>query len=147
MTRRIVIGQGVVDWVAAHTQACGGFGSAVGIGLESGGKLIAGVAYSDWNGVNIVAHIASDGSKLWMTREYLRTIFDYPFNQAKVNRITCWIAEGNKESIKLCEHIGFKLETTLSEAHPTGDLLIYRMRRQDCRWLAIKVKHEEKMAA
>lgn len=131
----IITGQAVVEWVAKRTQEFGNFGCAVGIGWARDGELVAGVAYADYNGVNIVAHIASDGSKRWMTREYLRVIFDYPFNQAHVERITCMIGEGNKDSIRLCEHFGFTLEATLKGAHPTGDLLIYRMWKADCRFL------------
>jgi RimJ/RimL family protein N-acetyltransferase len=62
-------------------------------------------------------------------------VFDYPFNQAKVKRITGLVGEGNIEARKFDEHIGFKLEARLAGAHPTGDLLIYVMRREDCRFL------------
>ena len=131
----ISIGQGVVDWVAKKTNEFGNFGGAQGIGWLKRGELVAGVAYGDWNGVNVVAHIASDGSKRWLTREYLAVIFDYPFKQLKVNRITCMIGGNNHDSRRLCEHLGFELETTLKGAHPSGDLLVYRLWRQDCRYL------------
>ena len=131
----IVTGPHVVEWVAQKTNEFGNFGASVGLGLQKNGILIAGVVYSDYNGVNVVAHIASDGSKRWMTKEYLRAIFYYPFVRAKVKRVTCLIGESNKESIKLCEHFGFKREASLKEAHPSGDLLIYVLWKKDCRWL------------
>lgn len=144
--RRICTGHHVVQWVDAMTQAHGNMAAAVGIGLqelrsdEVGNniwKLIAGVAYTDFNGTNIVAHIASDGSKNWMTKEYLWTIFDYPFSQAKVNRITCMIGSDNIESINLCERLGFNREASLEGAHPGGDLLIYRLWKRDAKWLSL----------
>lgn len=131
----IVTGKDVVDWVAKRTNEFGSFGTDIGIGWEKNGEIVAGVAYADWNGVNIVAHIASDGSKRWMTRQYLWTIFDYPFVQAGVNRVTVLIGEDNKASRNLAEHLGFELETTLKGAHPSGDLLVYVLWKQNCRWL------------
>lgn len=150
--KRICTGAGVVDWVARQTNEFGNFGCARGIGLEENigrpaWRLIAGVAYCEWNGVNVVCHIASDGSRRWMTRDFLWTIFDYPFNQLKAKRITVCVGEGNSASRRFVEHLGFGLEAQLQGAHPTGDLLIYVMRKPHCRWLALRTSHEERMAA
>lgn len=134
--KRLCIGQEVVDWVARRTNEHGSFGGdAKGIGLLKDGVLIAGVAYGDYNGANVVAHIASDGSKRWMTREFLKVIFDYPFNQLRCRRITCLVGSGNTASRRLCEHFGFVLEANLRGAHLTGDLLVYCMFSEDCRWI------------
>ena len=132
----IVIGSGVVEWVAKRTNEYGNFGAAHGIGWEKNGALVAGVAYAEWNGVNVVCHIASDGSRKWATREYLWAIFDYPFQQLKVKRITVCVGEGNSASRRFVEHLGFRLEATLQGAHPTGDLLVYRMKKEWCRWIS-----------
>lgn len=129
------IGPDVVPWVAKRTNEFGNFGAAVGIGWKKGGELVAGVAYCEWNGPNVVCHIASDGSKRWATREFLRVIFDYPFRQLKVGRITVCVGKGNRPSRRFVEHLGFTHEATLEGAHPSGDLLVYRLRRQDCRYL------------
>lgn len=132
----LIIGREVVDWVAKQTNEYGHFGTDVGIGWERDGKIVAGVAYADWNGVNFQCHIASDRSRKWLTRTYLRTIFDYPFNQANAKRITVCVGQGNADSVNFVEHLSFKLETTLSRAHPTGDLLVYRMFREECKWIS-----------
>ena len=131
----IVTGPGVVEWIAQRTNEFGRFGTDIGIGWARGGALVAGVAYADWNGPNVVCHIASDGSKRWATRQYLWTIFDYPFNQLQVKRITVIVGDGNADSRNLAEHFGFTLEAELAGAHPTGDLRIYRLWRDDCRYL------------
>lgn len=128
------IGSHVVDWVATRTNEFGSFGTTIGIGWEKNGELVAGVAYADWNGPNIVCHIASDGSKRWLTRYYLWAIFDYPFNQLQCKRITVCVGQGNSNSRRFVEHLGFELETTLRSAHPTGDLLVYRMFSESCKW-------------
>lgn len=132
----IVTGKYVVEWVAKKTNEFGNFGTDAGIGFKRNGQLIAGVAYAEWNGVNVVCHIASDGSKRWLNREYLRTIFDYPFNRLGVKRITVCVGEGNKDSRRFVEHLGFTLEAPLKAAHPTGDLLVYKLFKEQCRWIS-----------
>ena len=138
----IVVGKGVVEWVAKQTNEYGNFGTDVGIGWEKRGKIVAGVAYANWNGVNVECHIASDGSKRWLTRKYLWTIFDYPFKQLGAKRITVCVGEGNGDSTRFVRHLGFILETKLTAAHPTGDIHIYRMYRQDCRFIRQGIHHE-----
>ena len=130
----IVTGRGVVEWIARRTNEFGSFGTDIGIGWARHGSLVAGVAYAEWNGPNVVCHIAAEG-KHWATRQYLWTIFDYPFNQLKAKRITVCVGEGNRASRRFVEHLGFTLEAELAGAHPTGDLRIYRLWRDDCRYL------------
>ena len=77
----LIVGKGVVEWVAAKTNDYGNFGTDVGIGWQKDGEIVAGVAYANWNGPNVECHIASDGSKKWLARQFLWAIFDYPFNQ------------------------------------------------------------------
>jgi RimJ/RimL family protein N-acetyltransferase len=131
----IVVGQGVVDWVARRTNEFGNFGAGVGIGWQTDGRLRAGVVYGNYNGVNIEMHVASDESGHWLTREFLRVAFDYPFNQAKVNRITALMGSGNEKALRFNQHLGFRHEATLKGAHPTGDLIVRVMWRADCRYL------------
>ena len=148
--KRLCVGNRVVEWVAKRTNEHGNFGCATGIGLQEldgdAWRMVAGVAYAEWNGVNVVCHIAAEG-KRWMTREYLWTIFDYPFNQLKVRRITVCVGEGNSESRRFVRHLGFEEEARLTGAHPSGDLLIYGMRKPRCRWLALRRPHENRLAA
>lgn len=133
MGRKVVIGQPVVEW-ASEICHCSTH-EAIGFGVEEDGKLIAGVVFNEYNGANINMHVASDGSKRWMTKQLLWMVFDYAFNQAKVKRITGLVASNNIAARKFDEHIGFVHETTLVGAHPEGDLIVYRMFKSDCRWL------------
>lgn len=140
---RIAIGSGVVQWVARKVGDGNSFGGAQGIGLQDfvdgDWRFIAGAAYSDYNGPNVIAHIAAEAP---LTRKFVWTIFDYPFNKLKVNRITCTIGEKNLASIRLCEHFGFARETALRNAHPDGDMLVYVMFKEDCKWLSLgRPKH------
>jgi len=147
MTRRIVIGQGVVDWVADHQHRPGGaYGPSLGIGMEKDGALIAGVVYNEYNKVNINMHVASIGAN-WMTREYLFACFDYPFNKAKVKRVSAFIEEDNEAAIRFDTHLGFKYETRLKDFYVGGDMIVMVMRREDCRWLDIVKPEKMRIAA
>lgn len=120
-------------WVASKA----GFeytpGSATAIGRMKGGKLVAGVLYQDHNGPNVFAHIAIERGGL--NRRFLSIIFDYPFNQLGARRITGVVPASNEAARKLDEHLGFEPEAILQDAHPDGDLLIYKMTADKCRWL------------
>lgn len=134
----LATGRWVVEWVARRTNDFGNFGTEAGIGWLKDGNLIAGVAYAEWNGPNVVCHIASDGTRKWLSRAYLWAIFDYPFRVLECNRITVCVGEGNKDSRRFVEHLGFKLEATLQDAHPSGNLLVYKMSKGECRFLREK---------
>lgn len=145
--KRIAIGSGIVEWVAKRTGEHGNYGASVGIGLQEmlddGWHTIAGVVYNDFNGANVNMHVASDGTKRWLNRQFLWTCFDYPFNQLKVKRITGLVGEGNHAAIRFDSHIGFELEARLKDAHPDGDMLIFVLRKpQAQRWLNLRNSHE-----
>lgn len=108
-------------------------GSASGIARVKDDRIVAAVLYQDHNGPNVFAHIAVDPGGL--NRRFLSIIFDYPFRQLGVQRITGVVASSNAAARKLDEHLGFELEATLAGAHPDGDLLIYKMTADKCRWL------------
>lgn len=102
------------------------------IGLERDGKITAGVVYSDYNGSNITAGIAVAGR---LTPEFLWFMFYYPFMQAGAKRITACVETNNLRSQRFVEKLGFELEFSMKRAGRFGDLLIYRMFREDCRYL------------
>lgn len=136
--RRIVTGPQVVSWVAERTGEFGNFGAAVGIGIESDGRLLAGVVFNEFNGSSMCIHVASDGSKRWMSRELLWFTFHYAFEQAKVKLLLGLVGSKNAESQRLVLHLGFVEEHRIPDAHPDGELIIYRMRREECRWLGMR---------
>jgi hypothetical protein len=125
-------------------QQCGGNanswhkGRGVTIGLwEDGVGPVAGQIYENCNGTSIVGHLAGVG-KRWMNREFLWYCFYYPFIQLGVKKIIGPIYADNLEARRLVEHMGFSLEATLKDAAPKGDLLLYTITEDACRWLKLK---------
>jgi RimJ/RimL family protein N-acetyltransferase len=123
----------VGPWVSQKTNGawCEGRGQAIGKMVD--GQLVAGVLYEDFNGANVVCHIAGEGK--WADRQFLAVIFDYPFNQMKVRRITVPVCGSNARSVKLVEHMGFVLESRLEQATLDSDLLLYRLFKDECKYL------------
>lgn len=119
-------------WVADRIGFKWTTGRSQAIGRVKNGEVVAGVLYEDYNTVNVVCHIACDPNGI--NRQFLSIIFDYPFRQLKCQRITAVVAESNEKSRNLVEHMGFEVEANLLHAHPDGDLIVYRMMADDCRW-------------
>lgn len=112
----------------------------VGIGLEEDGQLSAGVIYEGYNGQSVWMHVAAVPGRRWMTRDYLRCCFDYPFNVMNVNRISGWVEADNMEARRFDENLGFKHETTLSKAGKNGtDVMVYVMWKDQCRFIGREV--------
>ncbi len=70
-----------------------------------------------------------------MTPAYLAAIFHYPFVHCGASKIIAPVAESNDESIKFVTKLGFRLEHRLLDAHPDGSILLYSMKRDQCRFI------------
>lgn len=106
-----------------------GRGTAIGLVTD---RILAGVVYEDWSGTNVVCHIAAQR----LTPKYMRVIFYYPFVQLACRRITAPVVSSNTAARQFVEKLGFEVEATLDQAHRSGDLIIYRMWKEQCKWLS-----------
>lgn len=107
-----------------------------GLGLEEDGELVAGVLYEGFNGQNVWMHVAAEPGGKWLTRAFLEICFDYPFNQMGVKRVSGYVEAKNSAARRFDEHLGFRQEAVLSgAASDGGDVILYAMRREDCRYL------------
>lgn len=141
MTKRVMVGHDALfgPWLA-HMNGnrwVPGFGSTIGLWDEELCVPLAACYYEGCNGASIRGHLAGVGKK-WMNREFLWFCFYYPFIQLGVNKIIGLVSSDNLEARKLDEHLGFVLEATLKDATPKGDMLIYTMTKDQCRWLTLK---------
>lgn len=133
--RRVVLGEN--DRVGPWIEENGGGHYRPGvqcIGLERDGELVAGALFDYHNGASIYGHWAVSDKRA-LGRDFLSAIFRYPFVQLDCAVIIGLIAGDNAASLEVAEHLGFTLEHTIEGAHPSGELHIYTMRRNDCRWI------------
>lgn len=105
-----------------------------GIVLQKDGETIAAVLYAEFNGANVFVHLAGTPGRHWLTRDFLYWGFHYPFEQLGCQRITCLVEASNAASQQFCEHIGWTKEFVHPRAASDGgDLISYRMFREDCK--------------
>lgn len=128
----IVIGSGVGEWVAKRIRSQYDERDSQALGWMEGDEITSGVIYEGYNQVSVIAHIACNKS---LKRKFVWAIFDYPFRQLGVSKIICPVAEGNEESKKLCAHFGFTEEARIDDCHPSGGMIFYSMRKDQCRWI------------
>lgn len=111
----------------------------IAFGIEKDGELVVGVMYDGYTGENgsISMHWRVE-SPIHVTRYFYWMAFDYPFNTAKVKRINGLVDSNNPHAIRVDEKLGFICEARLVDYFPKGDALVFRMFRDDCKFLGEK---------
>lgn len=131
----IVQGAEIGAWVAERIDGCYHSETSSAIGLQKDGKTIAGVIYENWNKASIFCHIAIEGR---LTKEYLKAIFDYPFNVCKVKKIIVPVVSNHHKSIKLVKNMGFEEEARIAEGAEGGDIIFLTLTKENCRFLGVR---------
>lgn len=110
------------------------------MGVEKDGVLIAGVVFGDYvENTRCSIHCAGEGKK-WLSREFLFVVFDYAFRQLKCKVVVNPVNSENTSSVKFTSHLGFEEKCRIKGGSPAGDLIVFAMHRDKCRWLKRKTK-------
>jgi len=133
-------GVGIGEWVCDRTGGTWSDKTGTTLGITLDGILIAGVLYDNFNGANIQMHVAAEDGKYWLTKEFLHEVFFYPFEYLQCKRATAIIPSTNAASLNICKRLGFTQEAVLKEAHPEGDLIVFSLKKTDCKWLKLKLR-------
>lgn len=106
------------------------------IGLERDGSLVAVVVYDGFSECDCNMHIASDGTRAWMSKSLLLSAFAYPFVQLGLLRVTGLVPASNEEALAFDENLGFVREGYHPKAGPAGaDLISLGLLREHCRFI------------
>jgi hypothetical protein len=106
------------------------------VGLEHDGVIRAGALYERCNGHNVFFHGASDGSRRWATRPFIKALMHLPFVELDVPRMTTVVAESNTNALLFDYHLGFEEEQRLARAaHDGTDSIYLVMWKEQCKWL------------
>lgn len=145
--RALLVGhdQDVISYVKRKLN-CAFTGFPQAVGQLQDGRLVAGVVWDSWNGASMQIHCASEPGSNWLNPALIREAFRYPFEMCGARKLIALAAEGNHPSQTILEGLGFRLEATLSDAHPTGALMVYTMTPDQCRWLD-RGKHGKRLTA
>jgi len=98
-------------------------------------KIESVVWYEDFNKKSVTCHIYIEKG---LNRQYLHTIFDYPFVQLGVDKIIGPVKSNNQKAIDYDKKLGFKEEARLLDAFPDADLIFFVMNKNECRFLGEK---------
>jgi hypothetical protein len=129
---RIENGPEIGYWVANQLGSAFFEEKSVAIGLLKDDKIVAGIIYENWNGTSWVVHIAATDR---LTPSFVAAICDYPFNTCNAHKAIAPVQIGNLKSVKLVTKMGFLPEATLKDCHPDGDIVLYTLKKSDCRFL------------
>lgn len=121
------------------------FGPHRAIGVLYNNQLVAGVVYNALTEDMRDCHMTiSSVSPHWAGRLVLKALFDYPFNQLGVARVTAMTNQKNKKSKDLLKRLGFSHEGCIRYYYnPNEGALIYGMLKSECIWIRDTVKNDE----
>jgi RimJ/RimL family protein N-acetyltransferase len=110
---------------------------ALGV-LNGDGRLIAGAVFNGYNGANVDMTVYSHSIGL-ASRSALLAVFRFAFLELKATRVTVRTKRKNAlHSSGMLQRLGFSFETCAARYYGkgrAGDAMVYRMLREDCRWI------------
>lgn len=105
--------------------------SALGL-VDQHDRLVAGIVFNHYAKPNIAMSIAAER----MTPGLIAAAMAYAFNQLGCKRITGFVEKHNRASRRFALHLGARLEGTMRDASPSGNVCVYGLLKQDAtRWL------------
>ncbi|MAK54670.1 MAG: hypothetical protein CML17_02255 [Pusillimonas sp.] len=108
--------------------------------LSDDGSILGVVIYDQINEFNCLMHVASNGSRRFVTKEFLAWTFKVPFEQWGLTRVTGLVAANNEQALAFDRGLGFVQEGVIRRAFGDVDGILFGMLKEDCRYLTIKVK-------
>lgn len=126
----------MIAWAQERIDGCRFRDDAKAIGVMEDGTLRGVVVFDAFSSTGCWISVASDGTRNWLTREFILRVFAFPFIQCRHPRLNAFVSEHNPASLQFCDGFGFKREGLLREAGDHGeDLVVFGLLRRECRWL------------
>ncbi|OCO98928.1 MULTISPECIES: GNAT family protein [unclassified Ensifer] len=99
----------IADFVAAHIAGCGrGFADFTTMGVIDQGALVAGVVFHNYvPEAGVIELSAASVCKRWLTRQVLKGMFGYPFDELGCQMVALRVSEHNAGMIAIAERFGF----------------------------------------
>ena len=125
-------------WVPGVYQAIG----LIEVAENGSERQIAGVLFNEFNGASIQMHVAAEPGARWACKEFISFSFRYPFFQCGVTKVLGYVGGKNLQAQAFDRHLGFVEEVRIEGAHKDGELIIFSMTKDQCKWLEIPVPKE-----
>jgi hypothetical protein len=122
------------EWLTSRAGTCIPSPDFRAIEAIDGDRILGMVGYDAWTPNGVSMSVAIDEPVA--VRRLLGPAFSYPFLEAGRGVITAVVRGDNAASRKFCEHVGFRKTHAIRDGWAAGtDLLLYEMRRDECRHL------------
>ncbi|CAB4155364.1 RimL Acetyltransferases, including N-acetylases of ribosomal proteins [uncultured Caudovirales phage] len=108
--------------------------SIVFASLDEDGNILGGVLFSQFTRNNCEVTCASSSPR-FLNRNFMDVFFHYAFITAGKARVNAIVDVDNEKSKVLCRKIGFIEEGVLKRWYGDKDAVIFRMTREECRWI------------
>jgi len=111
--------------------------SDIVIARTMNGELIGGCVYQNYTGKSIGIHV-SGFKPGWISRDLLWICFHYPFIQLGCEYLFGLAPAFNLKAVEFNRKMGFTEVTRIEHVFPEGDMVVFRMHRDECRFLMPK---------
>lgn len=112
--------------------------AAVDVDATGETTIRAVVVATNWQeGHSCNLHIASDGKRSFVRRDFIAIVFRWLFEMRGLRRINAIIAVDNTRTQILALKLGFRWEGRMAGGMPSGsDAILMGMTAKDCRWIS-----------
>lgn len=120
-------------WMESRLQAVLGPYATFLARLRPDGSIWGCVAYDRHTKHNCEMHMAGDPR--WVSRDFLRHAFRYPFHQLGYSRVTGLVDARKTDVLSMDKRMGFKEEGRLRDGLGPGlDIIVLGMKPDECRY-------------
>ena len=128
----IVYGKQVGEWVAERAGCPYDSRYSAAIGSQRNGVIHAGVIYTDWNKKSVVCHWAISRG---IDRAWLWYIHYYVFRELGAYKVIAPVNSDNVKMLRVAPKMGFVKEGQLVDTQPSGDVVLFTLTADNCRFL------------
>lgn len=141
--RYLLVDDRVADWIAARIPGMSAdnlrrYAATLGVVIE--GQLVAAMACGGKERGNVEITFAADSPK-WATRDTIRRLMAWPFEQMDCHRVTTRIATSNERAIRFNEGIGFKREGLIRLGWGDEDCVLLGLLRSEAPEWMVRAPH------
>lgn len=129
----------IAEWIIETSGVGGHFLPDVRVlAAFEGERLLGAVAYDAFNARDCNMHVCIADHR-FMSRRVLRAVFDYPFRQLKLERVSAQVMSNNDKSLEFVQRVGFVYEGAKRLAGFDMQML-FGMLKHECRWVTEPVE-------
>lgn len=100
--------------------------------LDAAYTPIAVAVFDSWTDNGCELSIATDGTKRWATRRFIRAVYSYAFDHCDKQRITMTVSVANLQALKLHQDLGHAMEGVLRDWHGEHqDAIVFSVLRRE----------------